>query len=706
MAQKKQIKDLPKEQSKQAALRPAFKPNIWFAVISAVVGFCLYVNTVKHDYVLDDLGAITANQYVMEGISGIPKILSVGMWHFDNLNLGYYRPLSMITFALENQFFPKKPHVSHLGNVILYALTGFFLCMLLMNLFRHFHPVFSFIITLLFMAHPVHTEVVANIKSRDEILAFLNLIISMLLLLSAYKKPKTNFKLILVGCIFFYFALLSKESAMTGLLLLPLMLFFSYKLTIKQAIIKTIPFGLLVVLFQFHKLEVLGTVTGKLPNDIVNYPYTEAGRRLASTFLIFLHCLRLVIFPHPLSYDYSYNQIPAAGFGSPLVLLGFLIAVALACCSFKGLLKESPLAFGVLIFGVTLAPALAFVFLRGGILAERFLYGPCVGFGIAAVWGLLKLCKVNLQSSDLKMASLAKEIGLVLSVGVILILYSVKTITRNPVWHDNMALFSTDVSSSPNSCQVRRHYGSELINLAMAEKDAQKRDKWCEEGLTQLKMALKINPHFGEAFFKMGVAYQTVKVDNDSAIFYYAHAIREIPGYAISYNNLGVLYEGLGKQDLASYYYNKAVEANPYFPDGVRNRDNHKRIYGLDVRVFPTSTNVVSFVNATPQEEPDYDFYYKLGTGYASSGDYANASRSLERAVALNPAFVDALVNLANCYGRLKEYNKSIEVLNKIVALCPTNAQALGNLAATYKLLGNKDKSEEYREKVRKLTGQ
>src|SRR3972149_9432274 len=208
MNPKKTIKPQQK-QNKQTAARPVFKPNTWFAVISAVIGFCLYVNTVKHDYVLDDVGAITGNEFVMEGISGIPKILSVGMWHFDNVNLGYYRPLSMITFAIENQFFPKNPHVSHLGNVILYAMTGLFLCMLLMNLFRNFHPIFSFITTLLFIAHPIHTEVVANIKSRDEILAFLNLIIGVFLLLFAYKNQKTNFKLIFLSCIFFYFALLS-----------------------------------------------------------------------------------------------------------------------------------------------------------------------------------------------------------------------------------------------------------------------------------------------------------------------------------------------------------------------------------------------------------------------------------------------------------------------------------------------------------------
>ncbi len=462
----------------------------------------------------------------------------------------------------------------------------------------------------------------------------------------------------------------------------------------------------MILVFQMHKYGVLGTVTGQIPKDIVNYPYTEAGTKLPSTFLIFVNCIRLIIFPHPLSYDYSYNQIPPSGFGSPIVLFGFLIAAALAYFSFKGLFKKSPLAFGLLIFCVTLAPALAFVFLRGGIMAERFMYAPSLGFCIAVVFLLIKFSKVNINSAGAKINSFIKEMKLILPVGIIFILYSFQTVSRNPVWHDNMTLFSTDVNASTNSCQVRRHYGSELINIGIAEKDPQKKTEWFNKGVEQLKIALKINPHFGDAFFKLGVAYQTVKINNDSAIFFYTRAIQEAPGYAISYNNLGILYETIGKQEMASYYYNKAVEVNPYFPDGKRNSESHKKKTGLDVRLFPTSLNLDSIVNTTPQEKRDFQFYYSLGTNYATKGDYVNAAKSLENAVQLNPNAVDALVNLSNCYGFLKNYKRNIEILNRVIAINPNNTQALGNLAVTYELIGDKDKSEEYRDKVRELTGQ
>ncbi|MBA3705649.1 MAG: hypothetical protein H0W84_07025 [Bacteroidetes bacterium] len=327
-------------QHKEPSPQLIFKTNYWFAIISATVGFLLYANTIMHNYVLDDKAAIVDNEYVTEGISGIPKIMTLDLWHSENANLGYYRPVSLITFAIENQFFPKNPHVSHLGNVFLYALTGFFLCLLLMNIFKHIHPVFSFIVTLLFIAHPIHTEVVANLKSRDEIFSFLNLIIAVLVFLEAFKSKVTNYKLLFISSVFFYLALLSKETATVGLFIIPLILFFFFNLTLKQSLIRSIPFLAIFLIFQFHKYLALGSISAQIPNDIVNYPYMAAGEKFSSTILIFMHYLQLIIFPHPLSYDYSYNQIPAMKFNL-LTLLGLLLLIALSYVLLRGASKKN-----------------------------------------------------------------------------------------------------------------------------------------------------------------------------------------------------------------------------------------------------------------------------------------------------------------------------------------------------------------------------
>jgi len=296
-----------------------------WGIVIALVAFCLFANSIMHGYVLDDSGAITQNRYVQEGFHGIPKLLKVDFWHFSNVHLGYYRPLSLITFAIEYHFFQSNPQVSHFFNVLLFALSGFLLFIVLCKVFKHFNPLFSFFITLLFIAHPIHTEVIDNIKSRDELLSFFNTLV-MLWLVLRYKDSKKPIFLIisLFSC---YLAMLSKESAITGVLLIPFVLYY-YSDSIIESIKSTIPFFLVVILFFIQKKFFLGTLSGIIPDDIVNYPYTKASVKLPTTFMLFVFSLRLLFIPHPLRYDYSFNQIPAVHFNNGWALLGIILFFA------------------------------------------------------------------------------------------------------------------------------------------------------------------------------------------------------------------------------------------------------------------------------------------------------------------------------------------------------------------------------------------
>ena len=102
-----------------------FPVNHKVGILLGLIAFLLYSNTINFAYVLDDSAAIVENQFVKKGIAGIPDLLKSDFWHFSNLQLGYYRPLSLITFAIEQQFFNSNPHISHFVNVLIYAFTGY-----------------------------------------------------------------------------------------------------------------------------------------------------------------------------------------------------------------------------------------------------------------------------------------------------------------------------------------------------------------------------------------------------------------------------------------------------------------------------------------------------------------------------------------------------------------------------------------------------
>ena len=142
-----------------------------------VVAFLLYANTLTHEYTQDDAIVIYDNMFTTKGFSGIPGILKYdtffGFFKVEGKDKlvagGRYRPLTLVMFAVEYAIFGKSPFIGHLGNVLLYGLLGIVLYLLLLKLFRAREDIplaalFALVITLFFIAHPIHTEVVANIK--------------------------------------------------------------------------------------------------------------------------------------------------------------------------------------------------------------------------------------------------------------------------------------------------------------------------------------------------------------------------------------------------------------------------------------------------------------------------------------------------------------------------------------------------------------
>lgn len=671
--------------------------HIWGIVIG-LLAFALYANTIGHDYALDDSGAITGNKFVQEGFAGIPKLLKVEFWHFANMHLGYYRPLALITFAVEHQFFQGNPHISHFINCALFAIAGYFLFIVLNKFFKNYNPIFSAIITLLFIAHPIHTEIVANIKGRDELLSFLNCTIMFWCFLKYLDTKKWWF--LVPALLFCYLGMLSKETALTGVLLLPVIVFYYNDYTILESIKKSIPFFIMAGLFFIQKKMLLGTLSGIIPSDIVNYPYVKGNVKLPTTFMLFAFSIRLLLLPHPLRYDYSYNQIPAVEMSNPLALFGLLLFAVGAYITIKQVLKKTTLGFALAVFYITLIPALAFTVLRGGIFAERFLFFASLGLCIAVVIGAAKLFKIEFNFATSAASQwLKNNVKYLAEMTIIFTLYSFKTVTRNTVWKDNLTLFSADIKTGKNSAQNQHHYGNQYIYLASVEKDSAKKAQFVNEATRALRQSLRVHPRFGESYYLLGLAYQVITPNNDSAIYYYNQAIKTAPGYSDSYYHLGILYQNMGKNNVASYYYNEAVKYNPQYEEPKKASEELKKM-GIDVYINP----LTSMVDTTTTNK-NSKYYYDLGNYYASQGNYTVAASNFEKAIAMDDNNENAYINLVNCFGMLKEYNKAIEISNRILQKNPESKFALKNIAVVYNVMGNTEKSEEYLKKLREIEG-
>ncbi|AQG82221.1 tetratricopeptide repeat protein [Spirosoma montaniterrae] len=648
----------------------------WPPVVLALVGFLLYINTFGHRYALDDIAAIGQNLFVKKGFAGIPDLLRTEFWHFSNISLGYYRPLSLITFAIEQEYFKDNPNISHMINTGLYALTGLVLGVLLQKWLNK-QVIIAFLIGLVFIAHPIHTEIVANIKGRDEILSFLFIA---LMLLSYWKHLETSemlwFKgpmsdwplggllglfsvvggwvigsslmvnslgataggvlgVLIMGtlstswlglaCASLYFAFLSKESSIVSLALIPAMQYWFARRNVWQSLISLWPFLIVAALFFYQKQKMIGTLSGTPPVDWANYPYKILQTEKSTTFKFLMYYIRLLILPHPLVYDYSFNVIPSGDKGDVLTWTGFFTLIGLIVLAWKGFVKRTLWGFGIFWFFVTMAPGLGFIWFRGGIFAERFTYAAVMGFAFVLIWALQKLLvRESAESPKPLLVRYAPVLGL---MAVVTGLYSFKTVERNRDWENNFVLFNSALPYAPNSCQVQRHVANEWIEKGLKDRAkadsianvtnaikpkpstdqikkaqtlidtniarANKHGRWA---LDHLQESTRIYPNFGEAYFSMAYVFQKITPNVDSAKYYYKQTIRAANAYAPAYNNLGVIYQTEGfaennrrKIELASYYYNRSMVVNPAYQDGRNNHANLLKSTGINVTALPDS---------------------------------------------------------------------------------------------------------------------
>ncbi|HEY1039017.1 MAG TPA: hypothetical protein VGF30_06400, partial [Bacteroidia bacterium] len=447
--QKQQFKQATINEAANFSIFPFVSAKIAYIVLG-IVGFIFYINTVQNEFALDDGIIIHKNEYVMKGSKGIKDILTHDAYYSfyrqmnaeDQLAGGRYRPLSVVSFAIEQNFIGtfrngrtdanswdiNKNNVQdpgedvnedglynendaltrgcalrHFNNMLFYVLSVLVLFGFLKNYLFKNNWDLAFLTALIFCIHPLHTEVVANMKSRDEIFSFLFIILTLIYTFKALEQ-KTVKHIILAGFMYFL-ALLSKEYAFTLIILIPMMIyifrpelinfkdiklwavfgiFFVMALAMYMIKSKGLPgyqyipfvFGLIIIVaFQkdfknktftalFGSLTIAFlmylsmrfisvTLKPAVPDtEVLNNPYLFATKSetYATKIYVLLKYMKLLFIPHPLSSDYSFNTIVYRNFGSWDTLLSIALYTGLAITTFFLFIKRHVLAFGLIFF--------------------------------------------------------------------------------------------------------------------------------------------------------------------------------------------------------------------------------------------------------------------------------------------------------------------------------------------------------------------
>jgi tetratricopeptide (TPR) repeat protein len=897
MAREKTVKAKPNAQKDNS--------KILYAIVFGF-SFLLYSNSILNNYNLDDELVTRNHRLTKDGISAIPSIFKEP-YYKDKGGYSYeYRPVVLISFAVEHSLFGENPHVSHFFNVLLYSLLCLLLFYVLTLLLNSYSIILPFLITIIFSAHPIHTEVVASIKNRDEIFSLTFSILALFFALSFVDTKKILWLILLP--VAFVLSLLSKQTTNVFIVFIPVMLIVFRKICFKQAALvyvvlavvafpvmnistvsgklKIISAGfiflcfvyllvnnflsapalkkivsdfflkiksafqgelteekkepgwfaspgkfakpiffvfyllpsitlaalgfyglyfhhipllyvsivLLCALFFFAKHEgktiVLPLLTavliatifvGNLSEKILHYSiltllsltffnsrgilkyvslvltllvtcffifvlhdfrfllipllyigfyfkpirfmrYAGIGiivmsillvlfkftfRKHSDTdflffflplsvFVLFLHYkraeiqksilivfafitiglalswnkiylpgnpveirntvialdrknpvninpdnvkrpliyienpvsisepfsvqlgtamdillkyLRLIIEPYPMSFYYGYSYITAKSLTDFTALLGAVVYVGLFIVSIWLIRKYSVAGFGILFFIFCISCYTNIVMPVPGMMADRFLFIPSLGFSFVIAWVLLKFSKTDFAVANKNFTWNSSPANLRYATLCVLLFYSVLVISRNADWKDQLTLFKHDISTVENSAQAQNLLGLHLFIESINQQDANVQKQMREQAIIHFKKALEIYPKFLNASYDLGRVYESLQMPNE-AFAQYQNTISIDTTFRAPCFSMAVILHNQGK----------AEEAIPY--------------YERFLTKYPTQMEV----------------YANLSYAYYSLRQFEKSIEINHRALAANPNSYEPIINIGKTY--------------------------------------------------------
>lgn len=608
----------------------------WIAIYSfflVVVSFIIYWNTLSNGYVLDDFSVIKENNIVNQGTKGIPLIWkSSYRYGYLNVNDGLYRPLTLTIFAIEWQLFPDKPGFAHFINILAFSLSMFFGFRFFAKIIRPEFIAPLFFTFLLFVVHPIHTEVIGNIKSFDEIMCFALSLLGLGLMYNYHHKQKIYYLFFTV--LIFFSSLLFKESAILFLAILPVFLYYFTDQKLIKIILNTSLFLIPVVVFFAIRKNILGSYFGLEQVSVIDNLLVAAKtyqEKVATIFYILAYYLKLMAAPFPLLYNYSYNQIPIVGFSNIVAIFSVVIHSTLFALGILSLKEKKLYGFGIWFMLIGLGLYSNLFATIGAAMGERFYYFSSFGVIWFLIFGMFYFIKISEQKISLfnwlANSRLKYVLFFVLAVSIV---FSFQVYSRNKDWKNNLTLYKTDMPKSPNSARSHYYLGNELVRLVgdtMKNKELKK--DYLEEAEKHLLSSLEILPNYNDCITQLGVCYYRGGNYKDASL-YYEKALKNNPNDALSINNLAAIYFATGKYNQAIEMYKKAIELNPRFADAYINIGS---CLGMTQRY---QESIEAFEKAIDIDPSKAKAYFFMSKSYEFLGDSKKAKEFAQQAKQLD----------------------------------------------------------------------
>lgn len=548
------------------------------ALLAAIVAFLAYLPALKNGFVNWDDDATIVNNPLLARISA-ENLRGIFDLERSSAGLGNYNPLTIFSFYLEKWLSGGlSPALLHFDNVLLHALTVFFVVRVLTAL--GIGSVGAFVGGLLFAIHPMRVESVAWATERKDVLFAMFFFAALWYYIRWAKSENSPRKWYWIAVVFALLSCLAKVQAVA----LPLsMLAVDYWLRrpfdVKTVLLEKAPFWVLSLVFGLINVYTLGLQGAT--DDSTGFTGIDRLCIGAWSFCVYLYKL---LIPYPMLPLYTYpKQLPVWVYASPLVFAGMAYLVWRLHRA-----GQRIWVFGFLFFFFNVMFLLQVQMAGQGFLADRFTY--VAYFGFFAVAAALYDRAASKGKWNLGLAALG-------------VIYLALTIFQTGIWKNSDTLWSyvirfegdksglphwyrgqyyrsqgqydkaiTDYENAlalePKNAELLNSRGKTYFDMAMSGKYPKEQfggllRKSLKDYDASIDLAGNIKPQTKAAMLiNRGAALGTVN-QLDKALLDFNQGLQLDPQNKMGYMNLGALHQKLRQPEQAIVNYRKYLEMDP-----------------------------------------------------------------------------------------------------------------------------------------------
>ena len=525
-------------------------------IILLAVTTGVYLNGLKGTFVWTDKQLIQENTH-LKSISGAMVFFKEDLLVFSKQKISSYRPLPMLSFALDYYMWYENPTGYHLTSFIIHLLVSLSIYWLITLLFDDWR--IAFFSSLLFAVHPAHTQSISFISGRSAPMAALFMLLCLIFYVKA--RQQRSVTLLILMPLSTILALLSHEFA----LILPFIIIISHVVTRCRP--KLVELGSIPLLAGAYLLFRIFIVKIPLFEFLKR---TSLLQRIAGFFAALTSYVRILMLPLHLHIDYGKWEYD---FTNIEVIIGLLFTLLTLTLAWQTRTRKPALSFGILWFFSALLP-FTNIYPLAVPISEHYLYFASIGFFLITGW----ILAAGSRKRRLVIIS-------VIIVSSLTVFWSVTTIKQNRFWNNSLALYGRALRYTKDSSNLFNNLGLEYgkvgnltkaiacyqeaitldpkiaapyVNLGNAYNKSGEHAKAIITHLNALKLDQK-NPNI---LFNLGNAYSASK-QWPKAIDSYHKALKYSPRNLSILNNLGNEYCDIGMNKEGEEMFKRILEINP-----------------------------------------------------------------------------------------------------------------------------------------------